>query len=74
MSAQRELLKEVAFAFVRHTYLMEQASMRGDEDKRDEHFSALQDIENSVTVTEHNRSWREPTRVRASAGRGRRRP
>lgn len=56
--AQNRLLKDVAYAVVNSYRRMAECNTRGDEDGRDEAMSRLQNIENGVTVIEHNTNWR----------------
>jgi hypothetical protein len=58
MIDQRRLLREVAFAYVRNYERMQQAGARGDENARDRHFTKIQQIEDSVTITERSGGWR----------------
>jgi hypothetical protein len=58
MMDARRLLKEVAFAYVRNFERMQQAGARGDENARDRHFTKIQEIEASVTITERSGAWR----------------
>jgi hypothetical protein len=54
----RSLLREAAFAYVRTFERYEQAQARGDSERADEAYSRIQDMEQSLNVTETNSAWR----------------
>jgi hypothetical protein len=72
MNDQAQLLKEVALTYARNRRLADECSARGDEEKRDEHFSVLQQMERDITIIENGRSWRQPVKRHNGSSRTRR--
>lgn len=67
MTEQQRLLRDVCMTYARAYTRMEEAAARGLEERRDECFAQVQEIENSVTVTEHSRAWRNPRGAKPGA-------
>lgn len=53
---QRSLLRDVAVAYYRHMQTYEQGF---GTDRGDDALAGMQQIEQSVSITEHNTAWRQ---------------
>jgi hypothetical protein len=56
--ADRDLLQDVAFAYVNAHERYKQAAARGDFDRADDALAKKQEIERCIAVTELSGAWR----------------